>query len=354
MSLDTDIDRTQAKARGPLPQGHPVVRAGKIGVLLVNLGTPDGTDFAPMWRYLREFLSDRRVIEVNRAIWYPILYGIVLTRRPKSSGENYKRIWNRELDESPLLTVTRSQAQKLAPMLADLPGVVVDYAMRYGNPSIPSVVAKLKEQGCDRLVVFPLYPQYAAATTATVYDKLFDTLKTMRDMPTVRGVPPYHDEPAYIEALARSIERHLASLDFEPEIVVASYHGIPQSYFDEGDPYHCHCQKTSRLLRERLGWAPERLITTFQSRFGRAEWIKPYTDATVEALAEKGVKSIAVINPGFSVDCLETIDEIDREVRETFMHAGGENFSHIRCLNDTDDGMTVIETMVRRELAGWV
>ena len=307
-----------------------------------------------MWRYLREFLSDRRVIETSRLIWYPILYGIVLTRRPSRSGANYDRIWNREKDESPLLTVTRSQAEKLSAALAAEPRLVVDYAMRYGNPSIPSAVARLKEQGCDRLVVFPLYPQYAAATTATVYDKLFDALKTMRDMPTIRGVPPYHDEPSYIEALARSIERHLASLDHEPEIVVASYHGIPQSYFDDGDPYHCHCQKTTRLLRERLGWSKDRLITTFQSRFGRAEWIKPYTDETVEKLAHDGVRKIAVINPGFSVDCLETIDEIDREVRETFLHAGGTHYSHIACLNDGDDGMALIEELVRRELSGWI
>ncbi|CAG0965651.1 MAG: ferrochelatase [Rhizobiaceae bacterium] len=354
MNLTTTIDRAAAKAQGPLPAGHPRIRAGRIGVLLVNLGTPDGTSFWPMWRYLREFLSDRRVIETSRLIWYPILYGIVLTRRPSRSGANYDRIWNRERNESPLLTVTRSQAEKLAAALAAEPRLVVDYAMRYGNPSIPSAVARLKEQGCDRLVVLPLYPQYAAATTATVYDKLFDTLKTMRDMPTVRGVPPYHDEPAYIESLARSIERHVAGLDFEPEVVVASYHGIPQSYFDDGDPYHCHCQKTTRLLRERLGWGKDRLITTFQSRFGRAEWIKPYTDETVEKLAHDGVRKIAVINPGFSVDCLETIDEIDREVRETFMHAGGTHFSHIPCLNDGDDGMALIEELVRRELSGWI
>lgn len=354
MKLTTTIDRDAARALGPLPAGHPRIRAGKIGVLLVNLGTPDGTSFWPMWRYLREFLSDRRVIETSRLVWYPILYGIVLTRRPSRSGANYDRIWNREKNESPLLTVTRSQADRLSAALAGEPRLVVDYAMRYGNPSIPSAVARLKEQGCDRLVVFPLYPQYAAATTATVYDKLFDTLKTMRDMPTIRGVPPYHDEPAYIEALARSVERHLAGLDHEPEVVVASYHGIPQSYFDDGDPYHCHCQKTTRLLRERLGWDKDRLITTFQSRFGRAEWIKPYTDETVEKLAHDGVRKIAVVNPGFSTDCLETIDEIDREVRETFMHAGGTHFSHIRCLNDGDDGMALIEELVRRELSGWI
>ena len=354
MNATTHPDMLKARVIGPLPADHPPVAQPKVGVLLVNLGTPDGTDKASMRRYLAEFLSDRRVIEWPRAFWYPILYGIVLTRRPSRSGANYNRIWNREKDESPLLTVTRSQAEKLSAALAGEPRLVVDYAMRYGNPSIPSAVARLKEQGCDRLVVFPLYPQYAAATTATVYDKLFDTLKTMRDMPTIRGVPPYHDEPTYIEALARSIERHIAELDYEPEVVVASYHGIPQSYFDDGDPYHCHCQKTTRLLRERLGWDKDRLITTFQSRFGRAEWIKPYTDETVEKFARDGVKKIAVINPGFSVDCLETIDEIDREVRETFLHAGGTHYSHIPCLNDGDDGMALIEELVRRELSGWI
>jgi len=353
MTLSTPVDPKAAKALGPLPAGHPPVKAAKIGVMLVNLGTPDGTDFKPMWRYLREFLSDPRVIELNKAIWYPILYGLVLTTRPKKSGANYARIWNRERNESPLRTYTRAQGEKLGQALSDLPDVVVDWAMRYGNPSTESVARKLVEQGCDRIVSFPLYPQYSATTTATANDQLFRALMKMRRAPAIRSVPPYYDEPVYIEALARSIERHLASLDFEPEVIIASYHGIPKPYFEKGDPYHCHCLKTTRLLRERLGWSDKKLITTFQSRFGAQEWLQPYTDKTVEKLGHDGVKSIAIINPGFSVDCIETLDEIGREAAETFHHAGGEKFAHIPCLNDSAEGMAVIETIVRRELSGW-
>ena len=354
MTLSSPVDPKAAKALGPMPAGHPPVKTGKIGVMLVNLGTPDGTDFKPMWRYLREFLSDPRVIELNKAIWYPILYGLVLTTRPKKSGANYARIWNREKNESPLRTYTRAQGEKLAEALRDLPGVVVDWAMRYGNPSTESVAKGLVEQGCDRILSFPLYPQYSATTTATANDQLFRALMKMRRAPAIRSVPPYYDEPVYIEALARSIERHLATLDFEPEVVITSYHGIPKPYFEKGDPYHCHCQKTTRLLRERLGWSEKKLIIAFQSRFGAQEWLQPYTDKTVEKLAQDGVKSIAIVNPGFSVDCIETLDEIGREAAETFHHAGGEKFAHIPCLNDSTEGMAVIEAMVRRELSGWV
>jgi len=226
--------------------------------------------------------------------------------------------------------------------------------MRYGNPSTESVARKLVAQGCDRILCFPLYPQYSATTTATANDQLFRALMKMRRAPAIRSVPPYYDEPVYIEALARSIERHLASLDFQPEVVIASYHGIPKAYFEKGDPYHCHCVKTTRLLRERLGWSDKKLITTFQSRFGAQEWLQPYTDKTVETLARDGVISIAVVNPGFSADCIETLEEIDMEVRETFHAAGGKNFFHIPCLNDSDEGMAVIETVVRREFSGWV
>jgi protoporphyrin/coproporphyrin ferrochelatase len=336
------------------PAGHPPVKTGKVGVLLVNLGTPDGTDYKSMWRYLREFLSDPRVIELPRAVWYPILYGAVLTTRPQKSGRNYASIWNREKNESPLRTFTRAQSEKLAGLLSNLPQVVVEWGMRYGNPSTKSAVRRLIEQGCDRIVSFPLYPQYSATTTATANDQLFRALMKIRHQPTVRSVPAYYDEPVYIEALARSIERHLATLNFEPEIVLASYHGIPKAYFERGDPYHCHCMKTSRLLREKLGWDEKRLITTFQSRFGAQEWLQPYTDRTVERLARDGAKNIAIVNPGFSSDCIETLEEIAGEVAEIFRHAGGENFSHIPCLNDSDDGMKVIETIARRELQGWV
>ena len=342
---------TEPRANGPLPAGHPPLAPRKVGVLLVNLGTPDGTDYKSMWRYLREFLSDPRVIELPRAIWYPILYGLVLTTRPQKSGANYARIWNRERDESPLKTFTRGQSERLG---AALPQVVVDWGMRYGNPSTESAVRRLAEQGCDRIVAFPLYPQYSATTTATANDKFFAALGRLRDQPASRTVPPYYDEPVYIEALARSLEKHLAALAFQPEIVVASYHGLPKVNLEKGDPYHCHCQKTTRLLRERLGWDEGRLITTFQSRFGKQEWLQPYTDKTVERLARDGVKSIAIVNPGFSSDCIETLDEIGREVRDEFLHAGGENFAHIPCLNDSDEGMAVIEALVRRELQGWV
>ncbi|HEY6632758.1 MAG TPA: ferrochelatase [Rhizobiaceae bacterium] len=337
-----------------LPAGHPPIKPRRVGVLLVNLGTPDGTDYKSMWRYLREFLSDPRVIELSKVIWYPILYGLVLTTRPQKSGENYKRIWNTERDESPLRTYTRGQAEKLAPALADLPDVAVEWGMRYGNPSIKSAVQRLYDQGCDRILTVPLYPQYSATTTATANDQLFRALMTMRHAPAVRSLPPYYDEPVYIEALARSMQAGLAKLDFEPEVVIASYHGIPMPYFQKGDPYHCHCVKTTRLLREKLGWDEKKLITTFQSRFGAQEWLQPYTDKTVEKLAHDGVKSIAILNPGFSVDCIETLDEIGREVRDEFLHAGGENFAHIPCLNDSPEGMDVIETLVRRELQGWV
>ena len=354
MNLTTTIDEKSAKALGPFPGGHPQVKKGKVGVLLVNLGTPDGTDSKSMWRYLREFLSDPRVIEMPKALWYPILYGIVLNTRPKKSGENYKKIWNTERDESPLRTYTRAQGEKLAEALRDLPDVVVDWAMRYGNPSTESVTKKLIAQGCDRIVLFPLYPQYSATTTATANDQLFRALMKLRAQPSIRSVPAYYDEPVYIEALARSIEQHLAKLDFEPEVILASYHGIPKPYFERGDPYHCHCVKTTRLLRERLGMDDKKLMTTFQSRFGAQEWLQPYTDKTVERLAKEGVKSIAIVNPGFSADCIETLEEIAGENAEIFHHAGGKNFSHIPCLNDSPEGMAVIEAITRRELMGWV
>ncbi|TIQ38625.1 MAG: ferrochelatase [Mesorhizobium sp.] len=352
MTLASPADAKAAKTRGPA--GAAPAKSGKIGIMLINLGTPDGTEFKPMWRYLREFLSDPRVIELNKAIWYPILYGLVLTTRPKRSGANYARIWNIEKNESPLRTFTRSQAEKLSGALGDLPNVVVDWAMRYGNPSTADVARRLVEQGCERILTFPIYPQYSATTTATANDQLFRALMRIRHAPAIRSVPPYYDEPVYIEALARSIEKHLATLDFVPEVVITSYHGIPKPYSDKGDPYRAHCLETTRLLRARLGWDEKKLITTFQSRFGAQEWLQPYTDVTVEKLAKDGVKSIAVVNPGFSVDCIETLDEIGREAAETFHHAGGKDFTHIPCLNDSTEGMAVIEALVRRELSGWV
>ncbi len=342
-------------APAALPAGHPSTAFGKIGVLLVNLGTPDATDYWSMRRYLKEFLSDRRVIETSRLIWWPILNLIVLTKRPTSSGEAYKLIWNEELDELPLRTITRSQSDRLAAVLtAEDTRIVVDWGMRYGNPSITSRMEALAEAGCDRILVFPLYPQYAAATTATVNDKAFEALMKMRRQPAIRTVPAYHDDPVYIEALAASMKAEIAKLDFEPEVVIASFHGLPKDYFDKGDPYHCHCHKTARLLREALGWDETRLMLTFQSRFGRAEWLQPYTDKTVERLAGEGVKRIAVVTPGFVADCVETLEEIAEQNKEIFLEHGGEKFAALPCLNDSDEGMRVIETVVRRELGGWV
>jgi ferrochelatase len=332
---------------------HPPVKFGKVGVLLVNLGTPDGTDKVSMRRYLKEFLMDRRVIEWSPFFWYPILFGIVLNTRPAKVGKAYETIWNKELNESYLRTYTRNQAETMAKSFADLPNVRIDWAMRYGQPSIKSKMDELQKDGCEKILVFPLYPQYAAATTATVNDEAFKALLKMRWQPALRTVAPYHDDPVYIEALANSITSHLATLDWEPEVVLTSFHGIPQSYFEKGDPYYCQCQKTARLVREKLGWSKEKLQVTFQSRFGPEEWLQPYTDKTVEKLGKEGIKRIAVINPGFVSDCLETLEEIAVEAAEAFHHAGGEKFTHIPCLNDSEGGMTVLEHVVRRELMGW-
>ncbi len=326
-----------------------------IGVLLVNLGTPDGTDAASVRRYLREFLRDRRVIEEDTLVWRLVLNAVILPLRPRARGLDYARIWNRERNESPLKTVTRSQADQLSATLA-LRGrpVVVDWAMRYGNPSIRSRLTALAAQGCTRILAVPLYPQYAAATTATVCDEIFRALMNMRWQPALRVAPPWFDDPTYIEAVANSLEAGLKTLTFTPEVILASFHGIPKAYADKGDPYPRHCAETTRLLRQRLGVAETKLIMTFQSRFGRAEWLTPYTDVTVKDLAARGVRNLAVLTPGFAADCLETIDEIARENAHYFRAAGGENFAAIPCLNDSEAGMQVIETVVLRELQGWV
>ncbi len=335
-----------------LPPGHPPIAFGKVGVLLVNLGTPDATDYWSMRRYLKEFLSDRRVIELPRLLWWPLLNLVILTTRPKRSGHAYASIWNTERNESPLRTITRAQAEKLAPAFAG--DVVVDWAMRYGTPAIGERIEALKAAGCERILIMPLYPQYSAATTATVNDKAFETLQKMRWQPALRTLPPYHDDPVYIDALARSIERSVAALDFEPECVLASFHGLPKSYFLKGDPYHCHCQKTTRLLRERLGWSADRLRLTFQSRFGKAEWLKPYTDETVAALAKGGMRRLAVVSPGFAADCVETLEEIGTQNAEIFHEHGGEKFAALPCLNDSPEGIDLLEHLARRELSGWI
>src|SRR5215470_6366849 len=336
------------------PADHPNVRSGSIGVLVINLGTPDATDAKSVRRYLREFLNDKRVIEEDTLLWKFVLNAIILPRRPRRKGLDYEKIWNRERNESPLKTITRAQADKLAAALA-VRGkrVVVDWAMRYGNPSIRSRLAALMAQGCERILVVPLYPQYAAATSATVCDEVFRALMKMRWQPALRVAPPYFDEPAYIEAVATSLEAHLATLTFAPDVIIASFHGLPQSYFDKGDPYYCHCAKTTRLLRRRLQLDDSKLIMTFQSRFGGAEWLQPYTDVTVKELAAQGARNLVVITPGFAADCLETLEEIAGENAEYFRHAGGENFAAIPCLNDSEPGMRVIETVVLRESQGW-
>ena len=340
-----------------LPAGHPAARVGQVGVLIVNLGTPDATDYWSMRRYLKEFLSDRRVIETPRWLWWPILNLIILSRRPTAKGKDYDSIWNKELNEGPLKTITAAQGRKLQERLTLKPTarpVRVDWAMRYGKPSISSRLHALQEAGCDRILLVPLYPQYCAATSATVADKAFDALKTMRWQPTLRVASPYFDDPAYIDALAASTRASLAKLDFEPEVILASFHGIPKDYHDQGDPYWCHCAKTTRLLRQALGMDDKKLRMSFQSRFGGQEWLKPYTDETVTALAEQGVKRLAVITPGFAADCLETLEEIAVENAEYFHEAGGDRFAAIPCLNDSEEGLAVLEAVARRELSGWV
>jgi ferrochelatase len=338
----------------PPPPDHSAILRRRIGVLLVNLGTPDATDYRSMRRYLKEFLSDRRVIEVHPVKWWLVLNLIILLVRPARKGRDYDKIWNREGDESFLKTITRAQSDKLAACYSNDQRVLVDWAMRYGNPSIRSRLDAMQKAGCDRILIVPLYPQYAAATSATVCDKAFDALKTMRWQPSLRIAPPWFGQPAYIDALAGSLQEELTRLSFEPEVILASFHGMPQEYVDKGDPYYSHCAETTRLLRERLGLDEQRLIMTFQSRFGTAEWLKPYTDATVKALAEKGVKDIAVITPGFTADCLETLEEIAMENAAIFKQAGGENFAHVPCLNATERGMAVIRDVVDRELQGWL
>src|SRR6185437_8741968 len=326
----------------------------RIGVLLVNLGTPDSADAKGVRVYLKEFLSDPRVIENQGLLWKLALNGVILNTRPRRKARDYLKIWNTEQNESPLKTITRAQSDKLAAAIADHDHVVVDWAMRYGNPSMRSRIAALTAQGCDRLLVVPLYPQYSAATTATVCDEAFRVLGEMRAQPTLRVTPPYYDDPDYVDALAVSIERHLASLSFAPEIIMASFHGMPQSYVDKGDPYQAQCVATTEALRKRMGLDATKLMLTFQSRFGFDQWLQPYTDKTVEKLAKDGVKRIAIVTPGFSADCLETLEEIAQENAEIFRHNGGEQFSAIPCLNDSEPGMDVIRKLVLRELQGWI
>ena len=349
--MQQDIARIRPYAA---PPNHPEVAHGRIGVLLLNLGTPDATDFWSMRRYLKEFLSDRRVIEEPRWKWWPILNLIILNVRPGPKGRDYEKIWNKERNEGPLKTITRGQAEKLADALSSEPRIIVDWAMRYANPSTDSAIRGLVAKGCERILLVPLYPQYAAATTATAADQAFRTLMQLRWQPAVRVAPAWHDDPTYIDAVAASVQRRLATLSFAPEKIIATFHGMPEKYLMAGDPYHCHCMKTSRLVRERLGLAPDRWVTSFQSRFGGDPWLKPYTDETIAALAKAGTRRIAVVAPGFSADCLETLEELDVENREIFLAHGGTEFAYIPALNDSAEGMQVIEAVVRRELMGWI
>jgi ferrochelatase len=326
-----------------------------IGVLIVNLGTPDAATAPAVRRYLKEFLSDPRVIEDQGPLWQLVLNGIVLPLRPRIKAKAYGKIWNVEQNESPLKTITRAQAEKLASTLQPLgPHILVDWAMRYGNPSIESRIVGLIARGCERILVLPLYPQYSAATTASVGDEVFRVLSLVRKQPALRIAAPYYNDPIYIEALAASLSAELGTLAFEPDVILASYHGMPEDYIRRGDPYERQCVETTRLLRERLGFGEDRLMLTFQSRFGRAKWLEPYTDQTIKALARRGVKSVVVVTPGFSADCLETLEEIAVENAHIFRRNGGENFAAIPCLNDSAPGMLVLWELALRELKGWV
>ncbi|MHB8885831.1 MAG: ferrochelatase [Methylovirgula sp.] len=330
--------------------------AKKLGVLLVNLGTPEATDYWSVRRYLKEFLSDRRVVETPRLIWWPILNLVILTVRPTRSGKAYRAIWNMAANESPLKTITRAQADKLAARIAakDQAHVHVDWAMRYGERSIAKAMAQLAAKGCEHLLVVPLYPQYSAATTATVGDAVFAILARQRFQPALRIAAPYYDGPAYIQALVASLEKFLASLAFAPDVILVSFHGIPRAYAEKGDPYPRHCEESFRLLKEALGHGSDKLRMTYQSRFGPTEWLQPYTDETVKALARDGVKNLVVVTPGFAADCIETLEEIGIENRDLFLEHGGKNFAVAPCLNDSAEGMRLIEDIVARELAGWL
>ncbi|WBU53470.1 ferrochelatase [Paracoccus sp. SCSIO 75233] len=336
------------------PADHPKIPQGKTGILIANLGTPDGYDYWSMRRYLNEFLSDKRVIDYPSWKWQPLLQGIILTKRPFSSGANYKLIWNEEKGESPLMTITRDQAEALRVRAHEEWGdrVMVDFCMRYGNPSTQEVLDRMIEAGCRRIVFLPLYPQYAGATSATANDQLFRALMTQKWQPAVRTVEPYFDRPDYIEALAASVTR---ALDGNPPAkLVASYHGMPKRYLTEGDPYHCQCQKTSRLLKEALGWDDGIIDTTFQSVFGPEEWLRPYTVEHVAELAKQGHTDIAVISPAFASDCIETLEEINGEIRESFEHAGGKRFTYIPCLNADPDHIEVMLNVIGDNITGWV
>tara|TARA_X000001036_G_scaffold331521_1_gene310252 strand:- start:82 stop:1074 length:993 start_codon:yes stop_codon:yes gene_type:complete len=328
-----------------MKENHPDIKFGKTGILLINLGTPDSTSWWDIRKYLREFLSDKRVIEVNPILWQIILNLFILTFRPSKTAHAYKKIWREESNESPLLYFTRSQAKKLNNKIGNNK-LIIDFAMRYGNPSIKSKLKFLKDKGCENIIILPLYPQYAAATTATVCDEVYRSLMGMRWQPSLQVIPHYESEPAYIDALVKSLERKIENISWKPDLIISSYHGIPKKYFDKGDPYHCYCHKTTRLMKEKFNLIDIRL--TFQSRFGPQEWLTPYTDKTLESLPENGIKNLLVICPGFASDCVETLEEIDIQGREIFLNSGGKNFDLIPCLNDSSDHIDLFEKLVKK------
>ncbi len=336
-----------------LPADHPPLPKAKVGVLLVNLGTPDEPTAPAVKRYLREFLTGRRIVDLPRAVWLPILHGVILNVRPAASAKAYASIWRDDPPESPLRYFARGQAEALAKRF-DAEAVSVDWAMRYGSPSIEERMTAMKEAGCERIFVLPLYPQYSATTTGSVNDAVFDAVKSMRWQPALRTAPAFHDERAYIDALAAVARRRLETLDWTPERVIISFHGLPERYFLSGDPYHCHCQKTARLLRAAMGWSEDQAPIAFQSKFGREKWLEPATTDVIDQLAEEGVKRLAVITPGFTADCIETLEEIAIAAREQFMEAGGETFDAIPCLNAEPEMIDLLEVIARRETAGWI
>jgi len=326
---------------------HPKINFGKTGILLVNLGTPDSTSWLDIRKYLKEFLSDRRVIEVNPIVWQIILNLFILTFRPSKTAKAYKEIWMEKENMSPLRYYTQKQTQKLREIITNQK-TEIDFAMRYGNPSIKSVMNKLQANGCERLIVLPLYPQYAAATTATVCDEVYRCLMKMRWQPSLQIIPHYESNPLYINALVNSIEKKITEINWQPDLIIASYHGIPKKYFEKGDPYHCYCHKTTRLMKEKFDKVP--IETTFQSRFGPQEWLQPYTDKTLESLPKTGKKNILVICPGFSSDCVETLEEISIQGKESFLNSGGTNFDVIPCLNDNEDHIKLLNNLVQRHI----
>lgn len=348
--MNEPVSAAEAAHNAPLPDNHPPVAARRIGVLLINLGTPDAPTKSAVRRYLAEFLSDRRIVDYPRALWLPLLHGVILNTRPAKTARAYAKIWRAEENESPLRYFTRRQADELGARLGG--GVIVDWAMRYGAPSVAERLVAMKEAGADRILVIALYPQYSATTTASVNDAVFDAVRAMRWQPAIRLAPPFHDEPAYIDALATSARKAFA--ERTPDRIILSFHGLPERLLAAGEPYHCHCQKTARLLREKMGWSESFAPLSFQSKFGPEKWLGPSTEETIDKAAEEGVKRLAAMTPGFVADCIETLEEIAIAGKKRFIEAGGEVLTAVPCLNDDPTMIALLETIARRELAGWI